>query len=164
MKISGVYKITNVETNEFYIGSSVDIKNRWSNHKCPSRWKQYPNNKLYIDFQQYGLDKFKFEIVEETENLKEREQYYIDLLKPSYNDRRANGIDLEEYKEYHKEYQKKYMKEYQKSEEYKEYRKEYNNQLCNYNGEILTLCALKARFSKKGIHHPQLEAKKYLLV
>ena len=142
MKISGIYKITNVETNEFYIGSSVNIKSRWIDHKCSSSWKRQPNNKLYIDFQQYGLDKFSFEILEKTDNLKEREQYYIDLLKPIYNNYRAKDHDIERYKEY---------------------KKEYNNQLCNYNGEIITLCALRQRFSKKGIEHPVLEAKKYLI-
>lgn len=167
-KISGVYKIINTVTNECYVGSSKDVKRRWGNHKCPSRWKQYPNSKLYIDFQQYGLDKFIFEILEETDNLKEREQYYIGLLKPVYNDRRANGWDLERMKEHlkskkWKEYQKKYHKKYDRSEKYKEYQKKYQNQICFYNGETLTLSALYTRFSKKGIEHPTTEAKKYLI-
>ena len=142
MKISGIYKITNLETNECYIGSSKDVKNRWANHKIPSTWKQHPNSNLYLAFQQYGLDKFKFEIVEETDNLKEKEQYYIDLLKPIYNNIRANGWDLESRK---------------KS------RRKYENQLCNYNGEIITLNSLRKRFSRKGIVHPTAEAKKYLI-
>ena len=146
MKISGVYKITNIETNECYIGSSKNINHRWATHKCSSIWKQCPNNKLYNDFQQHGLDKFKFEILEETDNLKEREQYWIDLLKPIYNNIRANGWDFEKYKEYKKEYMKKY-----------------NNKLCNYNGEIITLDALAVRFYRAGIEHPKLEAKKYIL-
>lgn len=155
MKISGIYKITNLETNECYVGSSVDVKTRWTTHKAPSRWKQCPNNKLYIDFQQYGLDKFVFEILEETDNLKEREQYYIGLLKPSYNSIRANGRDIEKYKEYEKtERRKEYRKKCQK---------EYSSQLCNYNGEILTLNALSARFARRKIPHPVLEAKKYLI-
>ena len=66
-----------------------------------------------------------------------------------------------------KEYMKEYMKEYQKSDKYKEYQKEfykeYHSQLCCYNGEKLTLCALSKRFSRAGIPHPQIEAKKYLL-
>ncbi len=155
MKISGIYKITNLETNEYYIGSSTNIKKRWAQHKAPSAWKRYSNKKLYIDFQQYGLAKFSFEILEETENLKEREQYYIDLLKPVYNANRANGWDLERYKEY----DKKYQKEYHKTDKYKEYQK----QLCNYNGENLTLNALRLRFYKAGVPHPTLEAKKYII-
>ena len=70
----------------------------------------------------------------------------------------------DEYKEYHKSDK---FKEYQQSDEYKEYQKEFykkhNNQLCCYNGEVLTLCALSKRFSRAGIPHPQIEAKKYLL-
>ena len=155
MKIGGIYKIINLETNECYVGSSVDIKQRWSNHKCPSTWKKCPNNKLYIDFQKYGLDKFSFEIVEETDNLKEREQYYIDLLKPIYNDRRANGLDIERFKEYRQTDKCK--------EANKKYRKKYNNQICIYNGKKITLSTLSMRFYKAGIEHPTLEAKKYLL-
>ena len=141
-KISGVYKITNTVTNDCYIGSSINIKQRWIYHKCPSQWKEKPNKKLYIDFQQYGLDKFKFEILEKTYNLKEREQYYIDLLKPVYNNYRAKDLDIER----RKEFQKKYY-----------------NQICFYNGEKLTLKALTIRFYRAGIEHPTLEAKKYLL-
>lgn len=155
MKISGVYKITNIETNECYVGSSKNIKMRLAVHKCLSTWKKEPNKKLYIAFQQYGLDKFKFEIVEETTNLKEREQYWIDLLKPSYNNYRAFGFDFERHKEYEQsEKRKEYLKEYIK---------EYQNQLCIYNGEKLTLNALSLRFYKAGIEHPKLEAKKYLI-
>lgn len=151
MKISGVYKITNLETNECYIGSSKDVKNRWATHKYIFTTKKQPNKKLYSAFQQYGLDKFSFEILEETTKLKEREQYYIDLLKPIYNSNRANGFDLERYKEYHL------------SNQYKEKRNKRNNQFCNYNGETITLCALAMRFSRAGIEHSTLEAKKYLL-
>ena len=88
-------------------------------------------------------------------------------------------------KEYQKEYQKsdkgkeaqkKYnksdkgketQKKYQKSDKGKESQKKavnkYNNQLCCYNGETLTLQALRMRFKRKGIINPIQEAKKYLL-
>ena len=39
MKISAVYKITNTVTGDFYIGSSKDVKQRWKEHKWPSKWK-----------------------------------------------------------------------------------------------------------------------------
>lgn len=32
-KISAVYKITNTITNDFYIGSSKNVKVRWIDHK-----------------------------------------------------------------------------------------------------------------------------------
>ena len=172
-KISAVYKITNTITGDFYIGSSKDVKQRWRNHKKPSAWKRYPNNPMYLDMQKYGLDKFVFEILEEVEadSLKELEQQFIETLKPSYNNRNANGWDFERYKETNKEYQnkynksdkgKEYHKQYNKSDKFKEYHKQYYNQLCNYNGETLTLRALSLRFRRQGIDHPVIEAKKYI--
>ena len=54
-KISGVYKITNNITNDFYIGSSKDVNRRWSGHRCISTWKQRPDSKLYKDMAKKGI-------------------------------------------------------------------------------------------------------------
>ena len=161
MKISGVYKITNTATGDFYIGSSKNVKLRWAAHKWPSTWNQYPDNPMYLDMQKYGLDKFEFEILVEVEveQLKEAEQQFIEKMHPIYNSNRANGWNVEKYKKYQKEYQK----EYHKSEKGKESQRKYKNQLCCYNGETLTLNALSIRFMRQGIPHPTIEAKKYLL-
>ena len=147
-KISGIYKITNTITGDFYIGSSKNVKSRWIDHKKPSILKQHPNNPMYLDIKKYGTDKFVFEILAEVEegSLKETEQEFIEKMHPTYNSNRANGWDCERYKKYQKEFYK-----------------EYNNQLCFYNGENLTLRALSTRFQKAGIPHPQIEAKKYLV-
>ena len=85
MKISGIYKITNTITKDFYIGSSNNIKQRWANHKCPSTLKKCPNNPMYLDMQKYGTDKFEFQILEEVKihSLKEKEQQFIEKLKPT---------------------------------------------------------------------------------
>ena len=148
MKISGIYKITNTVTGDFYIGSSKDVKKRWANHKCPSKWNDNPNSPMYLDMRKYGKDKFEFQVIAEVEidKLKEREQYFIETLKPTYNQMNANGLDIERCKK------KK-----------KKARNKYNNQLCSYNGETLTLNALRNRFLRKGIPHPSAENKKYLL-
>ena len=178
MKISGIYKITNTVTGDFYIGSSKDVKHRWAVHKCQSKWNECPNNPMYLDMKKYGTDKFVFQVLEVVEegSLKVIEQKFIELLNPTYNSNRANGLDIERRKKYqkeyqksdeYKEYQKEYQKEYNKSDkgkEYqKEYHKEYDNQLCSYNGETLTLAALSMRFKKKGIPHPTQEAKKSII-
>ena len=157
MKIIGIYKITNTATGDFYIGSSKNVKQRWARHKCPSRWNECPNNPMYQDMKNYGVDKFEFQVIAEVEaeKLKETEQHYIELLKPTYNNNRANGWDVERKKEW--------QKEYQKTDKCKKYNKEYRNQLCCYNGEVLTRSALSTRFRRAGIPHPQMEAKKYLL-
>lgn len=184
-KIVGVYKITNIITGEFYIGSSKNIKHRWTGHRSPSTWARRPGMKLYQAFIKYGLDNFKFEIIEETDNLKEKEQYYIEQLKPTYNNRWADGQDTERYKKYQKTYRKIHSKEllaktkaYYQTEEHSEKMKAYYqahhneqlarskayyNVLCLYEGETLTLGALSKRFSNKGIPHPTQEAKKYLI-
>ena len=138
MKIIGVYKITNTVTGDFHIGSSKDVKQRWAVHKCQSVWSKCPNNPMYLDMQKYSLDKFEFQILAEIEEdkLKEMEQQFIETLKPTYNNRNANGLDVERKKEYNKEYQKEYQKsdkykeykkEYQKSDKFKEYQKEYQH-------------------------------------
>ena len=171
-KISAVYKISNTVTGDCYIGSSKDVNRRWAEHKWPSSWKRFPNNPMYLNMQKYGTDKFDFQILEEVEvtHLKEAEQQFIELLKPTYNSIRANGWDFDGYKEYKKEYQKsdkckEYQKEYyqQKSDKCKERQNKYNNQLCCYNDETLTLCALSTRFRRAGIEHYTIEAKKYII-
>ena len=157
MKICGIYKITNTITNDFYIGSSKDVKRRWRSHKWPSRWNKYPNNQMYIDMQRYGVDKFVFEILAEVEadSLKEMEQKFIEKLNPAYNNINANGFDIERRKKYKKS--DRYKKSHRKSSN------KYDNQLCCYNGEVLTLNALSKRFRRAGISNPTQEAKKYLL-
>lgn len=161
MEICAVYRITNTITGDFYIGSSKDVKRRWAAHKCQSKWKQYPNNPMYLDFQKYGIDKFVFEIIEEAEpeHLKEAEQEFIETLKPTYNDKNAKGFDVERRKETHRKANRKYNK----TDKRKKVSKKYQNQLCSYNGETLTLQALRMRFKRKGIPHPTTEAKKYLI-
>lgn len=85
-KVSGVYKITNLITGDFYIGSSVKVVNRLSNHfnrEC----RKYPDKPFYRDIIKYGFDNFKVELLEECDkySLIERELYYYNELKPTYN-------------------------------------------------------------------------------
>ena len=160
-KISAVYKITNTVTGDFYIGSSKDVKQRWADHKKPSRWKRYSNSQMYLDMKKYGVDKFEFQVIEEVEieQLKETEQKFIELLNPTYNSIRANGLDIERYKETKKEYRKSDKGK----ESHKKADNKYYSQLCIYNGQTITLRALYKRFERQGIPHPAQEAKKYLI-
>ena len=114
--ITGVYRITNNITGDFYIGSSGNVKHRWANHRSPSTWAQHPNLRMYQDMTQFGLNNFTFEILEETDNLKVREQYWIDLLNPSYNSMNSKGIDIER----HKETCRKGLRKYRQTEKGKE--------------------------------------------
>ena len=161
MKISGVYSITNNVTGELYIGSSKDIEKRWNIHKTPYTIKQHPNVKLYKAMAQYGRDNFTIEVIEETDNLREREQYWIDKLKPSYNSRYAKGWNTERRKEAHKRRHKEWYK-VNRDERLAKMKANYSR-LCFYEGETLTLNALSAKFSYHGIPHARVEAKKYLI-
>ena len=60
--VSGVYKITNKITNDFYIGSSKDIYKRWNRHKNELNKKKHINIILQRAWNKYGSDNFLFEI------------------------------------------------------------------------------------------------------
>jgi len=83
---SGIYKITNTTNGKFYIGSAKDIDWRWTIHKRDLRADRHCNQKLQHSWNYHGEDKFVFEILEETTSeqniLFEREQHYLDTLKP----------------------------------------------------------------------------------
>lgn len=87
MKICGVYKITNKINNKFYIGASVDIKGRYSQHVGKSCSKYKDSLDFYRDVYELGKSNFELEILEicDVEMLLEREQYWYDELKPTYN-------------------------------------------------------------------------------
>ena len=88
MKI-GIYKITNLLTNDCYIGQSKDIEARWKRHQyhashSASEKYDYP---LYEAIRKNGIENFSFEIIEECsqEKLNEKEKYWIKYYKPMYN-------------------------------------------------------------------------------
>lgn len=78
----GIYKITNLITDECYIGQAVDIYKRWNEHcKCGLGIDTPPGNKLYKAIQEYGLENFTFELLTEcsASELNEKEKYFIEL-------------------------------------------------------------------------------------
>lgn len=80
--VSGVYKVTNQETGECYIGQAVDVAKRWKDHaKCGLGIDTPANNKLYKAIQEYGIWNFSWELLEKCEKdlLDEKEAFYIDL-------------------------------------------------------------------------------------
>lgn len=78
----GIYKITNLTTDECYIGQAVDVYKRWNEHcKCGLGIDTPPGNKLYKAIQEYGLENFTFELLTEcsASELNEKEKYFIEL-------------------------------------------------------------------------------------
>lgn len=85
--ISGVYKITLIEDGRCYIGSSVDIANRWYRHHADLNNGVHHSIYLQRVWDKYGSMLFRFEIIEvcEVDRLLVREQSWMDALTPSFN-------------------------------------------------------------------------------
>lgn len=86
-KISGIYKITNIISEEFYIGCSKNLQERCRVHIINSRMKNPPNI-FYKEIKKIGVDNFKFEILEIVEDLCDLykiEYNWIKKLNPYYN-------------------------------------------------------------------------------
>lgn len=81
-RVSGIYKITNIKNNRTYIGQAVDIGSRWTTHiKRVLGVETETTNKLYPAMRNEGLENFTFEIVEATDDLKNREAYWQEFYK-----------------------------------------------------------------------------------
>ncbi|TXG82357.1 MAG: hypothetical protein E6R13_05105 [Spirochaetes bacterium] len=84
---SGIYKITNIVNNKFYIGSSTELNKRRVQHFCDLKAGRHKNLKLQYSYNKYGKDSFKFEILATCphEYLMKLEQWFIDNQLPNYN-------------------------------------------------------------------------------
>ena len=78
---TGIYKITNIKTNQCYIGQSVDLRNRLRDHIKAGLGINSSNNKFYLELKALGPEAFMYEIIEECPRiaLNERERYWIDF-------------------------------------------------------------------------------------
>jgi excinuclease UvrABC nuclease subunit len=154
-KKAGVYKFVCNDT-VVYVGSSKNLYNRMRQHKsalnygCTSRGKQV---ELYQFLQQNDFS-IEFEIA--GENHKQMEQEWIDKFKPRFNLSSALAIKERQKQKSNEWHRKNYSR-------HKHNHDKYLNQLCEYNGEIIKLNALSARFCRAKIPLPTQEAKKYLI-
>ena len=167
-KEAGVYLF---RTNEevIYVGSSKKLYQRMAQHISSIRkGGDHGHQQDFYKFLQSNQFTVEFQL---TDNYRQLEQKLIEQHHPIYNSRRAN-TGLCAYKgretEYNKEWYQKYKEEVsEQAKQYYESKKEQikqkNNQLCLYEGQTMTLCALSSRFKRQGIDHPTLEVKKYII-
>lgn len=92
MNIQGIYKITNLKNNKIYIGSSNNLKQRLRQHKSFLKLNEHCNKHLQSSYNKYGIENFKFEILElvEEKNLEDKEEYYINLFDSTNNKKGYN--------------------------------------------------------------------------
>ena len=80
--VCGIYKITNKQTGDIYIGQSVNVADRWKQHvKCGLGIDASATNKLYNNMQRYGVWNFTFEILQKCtrDKLNEKERFWIQM-------------------------------------------------------------------------------------
>lgn len=85
---SGVYLWKNLINNEIYVGSSKNLSRRFTFYFSILSLINYKNRSHIISaLLKYGYSNFSLEVLEYCKPEKNliREQYYLDLLKPSYN-------------------------------------------------------------------------------
>ena len=81
---TGIYKITNIQNNMCYVGQAANISERWRQHiKRGVGAETATRNKLYPAMQEFGVENFTFEMIEECDRTKldSREDYWQDYFK-----------------------------------------------------------------------------------
>lgn len=83
-----VYRIIHLATGRCYIGSTVNRSDRWQLHRWHLNHGSHHSPKLQRAWNKYGRDAFAFEVVEvvaDPNQALDREQFYLDSLRPHYN-------------------------------------------------------------------------------
>jgi hypothetical protein len=96
---SGVYRWVHNKNNKSYVGSSIDLYCRLRNYYNINFLKRRvltSDSRIYKALLNEGYGSFNLEILEYCDKkiIIEREQHYIDLLKPEYNIQSIAGIVL----------------------------------------------------------------------
>lgn len=90
-----IYKIINNTTSQFYIGSTTKkIEHRFQEHISCSKNEEKYSAKIYKHMRETDIDDWSVSLIqifpcETKDELREREQYYIALLKPELNEFKA---------------------------------------------------------------------------
>jgi len=93
----GIYAITHVASGKQYIGQSVNISQRWAQHRFELRRNHHKSRHLQHAWNKYGADAFSFTVLEYVEpgddlivRLTEREQFHMDA---SFSEQGSRGYN-----------------------------------------------------------------------
>lgn len=84
---SGIYRIKNIISNKEYIGQSINLSARKTQHFYKLRNGSHKNKDFQKDWDEYGEKSFLFEVILicEKNQLTYYEQKLVDIYNPSYN-------------------------------------------------------------------------------
>jgi len=86
--IQCIYKIVNTKNSRCYVGSTINFVQRKWRHFYDLRKGRHTSIFMQREFSKHGRDIFEIEIIEIVERrdeLIQREQFWLDALKPEYN-------------------------------------------------------------------------------
>lgn len=78
----GIYKIENIINGKIYIGQSINIEQRWGNHRRELNGNKHCNSHLQNSWNKYGEKNFNFVVIDECDicDIDEKEMYWISKL------------------------------------------------------------------------------------
>jgi len=93
IKPAGVYQVKNTATGKILLGSSLNLEGPLNRHKFMLKIGSHPSKALQKDWDEFGAEKFVFEVLEEVKvkddpsfNLKDEltllEQIWLEELQP----------------------------------------------------------------------------------
>lgn len=80
-RTSGIYQIICSVNNKKYVGSAINLRQRWNDHRKLLRYNKHKNQRLQNSWNIHGESSFDFVILEpvvDINKLIEREQHWID--------------------------------------------------------------------------------------
>jgi len=103
-----IYKIRNLVNQKFYVGSTINAKERFKSHRSRLRGGRHHSKHLQSAWNKYGEECFKFEIIEEVADVTTlrtiEDQWLLDNVgkphcynKSMYSDAPMRGVPKEEH-------------------------------------------------------------------
>ena len=166
--LSCIYQIESRTNNKRYVGSAVNYFNRIRSHLSGLKLNKHENQKLQNHVNKYGIEDLQFSILEVVmfkEDLIRREQFYINLLKPEFNNCpiAGNSLGRKHSKETILKMKRKIVSEETKQKIREKRALQIMPPRSEKSKQLMREIALKGKYkpiSTKGSHHSELTKQK----